>query len=365
MAVTRFAVPLVALLAPALATAYEFNDQWSVGGVLAAAAQCQQPSGDAAGSACRGAVPLQPDISFRPDAANELAVKLGFAAGNALGPVSPFSVPVWAADLQDDVRHVNGGGRSHLLTAWYRHTFDLGAERSARITAGIIDGADFLDDNAFANDEYTQFMNAALVNGPSGFVPSYDTGLALEWDAGPWSLRGVYMHVDGPEPGGAHDYVGLQGSFRLQTGLGQGEYRLVLQHTSPDFRAANGSGTAALRSWIVSADQQLGDTLGAWVRFGRQDDAAAVRFRSLYSGGVSLRGRSWGRPADDVGIGVAVARGGNLDTDHLRVIECYYRAELNTQLAVTLDLQHVREQPAGSDEATAAWIGGLRVSFSY
>jgi porin len=353
------------LLAPGLATAYDLNDEWSLGGVLAAAGQCQQIAGEAVPSACRGAMPLQPEISFHPNEANEFAVKLGFAAGNALGPVSPFSVPVWAADLEDDVRHVNGSGRSHLLTAWYRHSFDLGPGGSARFTAGIIDGADFLDDNAFANDEYTQFMNATLVNGPSGYVPSYATGTALEWDSGPWSLRGVYMRVDGPEPDRAHNYVGVQGSYRLTSRLGQGEYRLVLQHTSADFPAADEAKAASLRSWIVSADQQLGDTLGVWVRFGQQDNAAAVRFESLYSGGLSVRGRPWGRPADDIGLGLAVAHGGNLETDRLRVVEFYYRAELTAHLAATADLQHVSEKTTSSTGATSGWVGGLRVTFAF
>jgi hypothetical protein len=115
---SRSSLLAAVLLAPGLATAYDLNDEWSLGGVLAAAGQCQQIAGEAVPSACRGAMPLQPEISFHPNEANEFAVKLGFAAGNALGPVSPFSVPVWAADLEDDVRHVNGSGRSHLLTAW-------------------------------------------------------------------------------------------------------------------------------------------------------------------------------------------------------------------------------------------------------
>jgi hypothetical protein len=365
MGLSRFRLLVAALIAPGLATAYELDDEWSLGGVLAATGQCQQIAGEAAPSTCRGAMPLQPELSFHPDEANEFAVKLGFAAGNALATVWPFSVPAWAADLEDDVRRINGGGRSHLLTAWYRRSFDLGPDRSTRLTAGIIDGADFLDDNAFANDEYTQFMNAALVNGPSGYVPSYGTGTALEWDSGPWSLRGVYMRVDGPEPGRAHNYVGVQGGYRLTSRLGQGEYRLVLQHTSADFPAAGEASKASLRSWIVSADQQLGDTLGVWVRFGRQDQAAAVRFESLYSGGGSVRGRPWGRSADEIGLGLAVAHGGSLETDRLRVVEIYYRAELAAGLAVTADLQHVSEKTTSSAGQIAGWVGGLRVTFTF
>ena len=29
----------------------------------------------------------------------------------------------WAADLEDDILHINGSGRNHILTAWYSHQF--------------------------------------------------------------------------------------------------------------------------------------------------------------------------------------------------------------------------------------------------
>jgi hypothetical protein len=52
-------------------------------------------------------------------------------------------------------------------------------------TIGIIDATDYLDENACSNDEYTQFMNEALVNGPNAFLPSHDS-------AGHW--RGIPGH---------------------------------------------------------------------------------------------------------------------------------------------------------------------------
>ncbi len=55
-------------------------------------------------------------------------------------------------------------------------------------TGGIIDSTDYVDENAYANDEYTQFMNEALVNGPNGFAPSYDIGGAVEWEIGIWDI---------------------------------------------------------------------------------------------------------------------------------------------------------------------------------
>ena len=93
----------------------------------------------------------------------------------------------------------------YLLTARYRQTFTLRQDDTLDATIGIIDATDYLDENAYSNDEYTQFMNEALVNGPNAFLPSYDSNGALVWNTGPWSLRGVVMKVD--ENDDANDFT--------------------------------------------------------------------------------------------------------------------------------------------------------------
>ena len=52
------------------------------------------------------------------------------------------------------------------------------------MTLGLIDSADYLDGNVCSNDEYTQFLNGALVNGPDRVLPSYDAAGAMESDLG-------------------------------------------------------------------------------------------------------------------------------------------------------------------------------------
>ena len=54
---------------------------------------------------------------------------------------------------------------------------------------------DYLDDNAYANDEFTQFMNGGLVNSLNAFLPSFDIGSAAQVDIGAWSVRGVVMDI--------------------------------------------------------------------------------------------------------------------------------------------------------------------------
>jgi len=66
---------------------------------------------------------------------------------------------------------------------------------------------------------------------------------------------------------------------------------------------------------MISFDQQLGEILSAWIRFGRQKDDAAIDFKNLYSGGIDIKGKLWGRKQDNIGIAYAFLNGGNLDLD--------------------------------------------------
>jgi porin len=191
------------------ANAYDVNDQLSIGGMLAGSIQCQELS-DAPGysNTCESQVPFQPELSFRPTDADEVFFKLGFAAGNGLNDKSPFETSSWAAVTEDDLKNINGRNRDTLLTAWYKHTFKTGNDSSLGATFGIIDATAYLDENAYANDEYTQFMNAALTNGPNVFLPSFDIGAALEWGVGSWDLAAVLMNIGENDDGNEYDFYG-------------------------------------------------------------------------------------------------------------------------------------------------------------
>ena len=156
-----------------LLEAYDINETISINGVIAGAVQCENVS-NAPGidDECKGALPIQSELSIRPTDSDEFLFKVGFAADNGLNAVSQFVVAPWAADLEDDVKSINGRNRGYLLTAWYRHEFSFGEDHGLGVNIGIIDSTDYLDENAFANDEYSQFMNSALVNGPNVFLPS-------------------------------------------------------------------------------------------------------------------------------------------------------------------------------------------------
>jgi porin len=309
-------------------------------------------------------VPFQPEIEYTPSSASILYAGLGFARSNGLNAASPFALAPWIADHEDDVRDINGRNRDHLLNAWYRHSFVPTENVSFSVTAGIISASDYLDENVYSNDEYTQFMNQALVNAPHALLPAYDTGMAMEWASGDVVLRGVYMNIGENDDGNGYDYFGLQLGYTSRTMLGEGNYRLMLDTTTKDFRDPRGEALERRVAVLMSLDQQLGEVFGAFLRLGWQDDAPAVNHARLYSGGLDIRGAPWQRPQDNIGLAIGYLDGGNVGLRHTRVAEAYYRFVINDHLSLTADLQYMKDslQDANGPEGL---LFALRSTFEF
>jgi porin len=341
---------------------YEITDKFSIGGILAGAYQYEDvESGE---NHDRGALPFQPEISFTPTENDAFFTKFGFAAGNGLNDVTSFTLSPWGADLEDDVKDINGRNRDYLLTVWYKHTFQFNESHTLGLTGGIIDATDYLDDNVFSNDEYTQFLNEGLVSGPNTFAPSYDIGGALEWDINKVSVRGVVMNVGENDDGNNFNFLGLQIRYNLSTPLGEGNYRLIVETTNKQFLDPQGEDKERRFVIFFSFDQEFGEIIGGWIRVGRQDDAAAIDFENLYSGGINIDGKLWGREEDNIGIGYGYLDGGNLDNDNTQYAELYARLVINKYFAVTPDIQYMRDKYKNGD-VIKGFILGIRLAAGF
>ena len=115
---------------------------------------------------------------------------------------------------------------------------------------------------------------------------------------------------------------------------------------------------------LVSCDQQLAGSIGAFVRVGHQTDGSAIDYDTLYSGGVELAGDRWGRASDTVGIGYAHLDGGNVGLGSTRVFESYYRLVIVRGTAITADVQHVHDGVRDGDDASG-WVFGLRATYGF
>lgn len=345
------------------ANAYDINDKLSVTGIIAGATQYQFLKTDDGGQdEGGGALVFQPRIDFRPTPRDKLFAKLGFAAGNGLNDKTPFALAPWSADLQDDVKDINGRGRDYLLNAWYQRLFRNEQDRVLSATVGLIDATDYLDQNDYINDEFNQFMNQAFDS--EVFLPSYDIGAAAQWQRNQWSVHGVVMNIGENDDGNNYSFFGMQVAYAIATHLGQGNYRITLGGTTEEF--LNPAGTTLERRGGISLsfDQQFGGVFGGFMRLAWQDENAAVDFGALYSGGVNISGKAWHRPRDNMGVGYAYVLGGNTGIDRIQVLEVYARLVPKRHFAVTLDLQYMDEALDASD-GPIGWIPGVRLTANF
>ena len=257
------------------------------------------------------------------------------------------------------MKDINGRNRDYLLTAWYKHTFTFSEKHTLGITGGLVDATDYLDENAYANDEFTQFMNQVLANAANGFFPSYDMGAVVEWEFGEFALKGIAMSVGENDDGKSYNFYGANMGYSIDTKLGEGNYRVTVNYTSEDFNNPTEDKLESKQSVGLSFDQQLGEILGAWIRFGWQKDDAAVLVKETYSGGLDINGRLWRRQQDNIGIGYAYLGGGNQDLDNTYVFETYVRFLLNDYFAITADLQY-QENKMKQGDSPSGFISGVR-----
>ncbi|MFC1823725.1 porin [Thermodesulfobacteriota bacterium] len=359
-------VVLVSFVFPLSVLGYDLSDKVSIGGILAAAYQYMDLKNEwNANDGGGGAIPFQPELRFSPTQNDKFLVKLGFAAGNSLNEKSPFNLDPWAAELEDVVNNINGTNRDYLLTAWYRHTFKISATTSLALSGGLIDATDYLGQNAFAEDPFTQFMNEALANANNVFFPSFDIGGALEWEHGGFNLAAAVLSVAENDEGNSYRFYGLQLGYTLKTSLGEGNYRVIVDATSKDFQASDGRGQKkGSRDVTLSFDQEFNKIFGGWLRTSRLDDSISVDYARLYSGGINMRGMLWGRERDNLGIGYAYLYGGNKTVDYSHVAEIYSRFVLSDFFAATLDVQYMRDK-LYKGEGPEGFIYGVRLAVEF
>ncbi|MEL6498971.1 MAG: carbohydrate porin [Planctomycetota bacterium] len=315
-----------------------------------------------------GALTVRPAISAFLSESDELFLEFGITQANAVNADSPFSLAPWGADLEDDLENINGSDVDALQNLWYKRT--IGGEAlggfgdELAITVGFIDSTEFIDQNEFANDEYTQFLNEVFVNSPVSFLQSYDLGAAVEWSADSWSVNGTVMQVSENDDGNSFLFAGAQIGYSMTNSIGPANYRLVLTYANDEFVRPDGVSTAPRLGALISADQQIGESVGVWARVGTQDDRAVVTHQNLYSGGAQMDGSLWGRSQDTAAIGYAFLDGGNDGISSTHAIEAYVRFALDTSASLTLDVQRIHDHTLEGTTDEGFVIGG-RVVFEF
>ena len=223
----------------------------------------------------------------------------------------------------------------NLREAWLRT--ELFGQRLA-LSAGRLDLTNYFDQNAFANDETTQFISDALVNNQMLGLSSNGTGVATEFDP----KNGLRFKFGFQQSN--NDATNLSDSMYTLSEVGytftpfalpEGSYRVWFRtdNTSPSIRTGVG----------VSVDQKLTPIVGVFGRYGSQEtDSVRDRF---YSAGVSFQNGLVVSPQDTWGIGFSHM---DLATGYKEnLTEGYYNFRLTDRLRLSFHLTHVYDQPEG------------------
>lgn len=312
----------------------------------------------------RGSATIDIGVNFHPTDHDEFQLTYSFAEGTAINGLEAFTLAPFADDLEEDLSDINSSGRYNLLEAWYKHTFEFCEQTSLGVTVGIIGSTGYIDDNEYANDEISQFMNDIFVNNTLANLPDYDTGAALEFASGAWTLKAVVMNSENDDDNGYH-YYAVQIGRLIMTPLGEGNYRVYAFTTDNEFVDTDGSDEDKLTGFGISIDQQLSESVGLFARLGTQDDDVPVDHDKMISVGLSIAGNAWNRSEDTIGIGVAFLDGASdSGVNDTTAAEAYYKFVYSDHFDLSLDVQWIDDDLEGAPDAEGL-LAGLRLNANF
>ena len=289
----------------------------------------------------------------------------------------------------------------------------LGGVRTANnvtLTAGKFAATDIFDTNSYAHDPRADFLNWSIIDsGAFDYAADswgYTFGGAMEWTQDWWTVRGGVFQLseipNGKVAGvdfrqnalmaefeARHQMRGHPGKIKLLVFRNHGRmasYRDAVQRgldtaSAPDVALVRQVGSRS--GLTLNLEQELGNDLGAFARFGVNDGSKeAYEFSDInksVSAGISMKGDRWGRHDDTIaaalvvnglsgnardyfsagGLGILIGDGA-LNYGSEKIVETYYTLRANTHLALTVDYQHI-VNPAYNHDRGPVNIFGLRL----
>jgi high affinity Mn2+ porin len=328
----------------------------------------------------------------------------GFLSAEAykLGDTYPYA-RIQRAFLRQTI---NLGGNTEKVDADINQFAGSRSSDRVVLTVGRFSIADIFDTNKYANNPKVDFLNWSLINTGTfdyaGDGWGYTYGAAAEWYQGRWTLRaGVFDLSATPAGGVSPTSDGLDSTFQQFQMVGEIEERHELWgqpgklkitgflsrgnagQFSDAIALAQATGLPAdinaVRSYTsrpgvsINLEQQVTDSLGVFARAGWADgNIEPWDFTDIdrtVSAGISLSGKSWGRPDDIVGIagvingitsehiaflnagglGILIGDGQLTNPGLEKIFEAYYSYALNASTRLSIDYQFVSNPGYNAD----------------
>lgn len=211
--------------------------------------------------------------------------------------------------------------------------------------------------NRYANGDSEMFFSPMLGNNPvAPYTALLGLGVFAQWREDDWYVSGVVRAPD-TKLGISFDALGdgdiayiVEFGFTPEIeGLGRGEYRLTLSYdedtaTRPDVFTVS-----------LSADQDIGEHIGAFFRYARGDTFRS--FENRVAAGFQVLG-PFGYADDRIGAGFWWGDPVSNALNDEYGLEFFYRVQLTRALQITPDVQFVFDPALTNDDVKAVF--GLR-----
>lgn len=281
------------------------------------------------------------------------------------------------------------------------------------MTGGIYAITDIFDQNAFAHDPRTQFLNWAMMDYAAWDMPSdargYTRGIALEYYHDDWAFRigrnllpveSNGMQLNGDFSGSYSDNLEIEKAYEIGNQPGKvrvlafrnqakfGNFNDALNYAringgTPD--VANVRQKQSKYGFGLNLEQNLTDDIGAFARLswnnGQTEAYSFTEVNNSVMFGVAIKGKSWSRPDDVFGLALAsngisspnieylnaggqtfFCGDGKINYNREGIIETYYSVQIHKSLWATGDFQRI-SNPCYNKDRGPVHVFSVRLHF--
>ncbi len=304
-----------------------------------------------------------------------------------------------------------------------RQTFGLGGEQETieednihfggkadisrlSIMVGRMFIPDFIDNNAYADEPRTSFLNWSIwAAGAFDFPadqPGYSWGAIAELNQKDWAVRGGYLLMPSDSNSNNFDQdVFSRGEYLVETELRyslfshpgklrligwvnsaySGSYAETLANPALNLDITQTRQTRIKYGAVANFEQPISDDFGLFSRLswndGKTEIMAFTDIDASASFGGVLKGTSWGRPDDQIGVAGAInglsanhrafiAAGGMgiligdgaLNYRPEEILETYYSYALQKKVTLTFDYQFIENPAYNADRGPVSIFSG-------
>jgi high affinity Mn2+ porin len=312
---------------------------------------------------------------------------------------------------------VNLGGESEKVDADLDQFAGSPTKDRLVLTLGRFAVTDIFDTNRYANNARTDFLYWTMNNAATFDFGSdaweYTMGAVVEWYRGRWTLRGGVVDLSATPEGGIspaaygldptfnqlsllgeieeqHEVGGQPGKIKVTGFLDRGRAGACVDAIALAATTGQPADITAVPHYTsrpgisINLEQQITGSLGLFARAGWADGKIKpwdfTDVDRTVSGGLSLKGTSWGRPNDTVGVGgvindisrthqvflnagglgILIGDGQLPHTGLEKIIETYYSYAWNDATRISADYPFI-DNPGYNTDRGPVSVFSLRV----